>query len=149
MTLREQLLEDMKTAMRAKDSASLAVIRYIQAHIKQQEVDQRITLDDVTIVAILQKLVKQREQAISEAKAAAREDLVAKESFELSQLQHYLPKALSEEALEALIQTALKETGSVSPKDMGKVMAMLKERIAGRADMRHVSERVKALLSSL
>jgi uncharacterized protein len=148
MALRERLQEEMKTAMREK-SPALSVIRFIQANIKQQEVDQRIILDDAAICGVLQKLVKQREQAIAEAKTANRADLIQKEEAELAILHRYLPQSLSREELEILIQTAIQAVGATSQKDMGKIMASLKEKIAGRADMRYVSERVKSMLSSV
>ncbi len=147
-SIKQRLQEDMKTAMRARDQAKLGVIRFILAAIKQQEVDQRITLDDAQTIAILEKLVKQRRDSIQQFQNANRDDLVKKETFELGIVQEYLPEPLSEEALNQIIQNALKESGAASIKEMGKVMAIIKPQVQGRADMGNVSAKIKTLLSN-
>ena len=145
--LKEQLTEDMKTAMRSKDKERLGVIRLALAAIKQREVDERIELDDTQVLAVLDKMLKQRKDSISQFDAAGRQDLVDKETFEVSVLQEYLPTALSEQEIEVLVKTVIAEVGAKSMQDMGAVMAKLKPQTQGRADMSMVSQKVKAALS--
>jgi uncharacterized protein YqeY len=146
--LKERLQADMKAAMKAGEKDRLGVIRLIMAAIKQREVDERIQLDDAQILAVLDKMVKQRRESITQFQSAGRDDLVAAEQAELGVIQEYLPQALSEEEVESLIKEALAESGASGIGDMGKVMALLKPRMQGRADMSTVSLRVKSLLSS-
>ena len=147
MSLKEQITEDMKTAMRAKDSARLGTIRLLQAAMKQKEVDERITLDDAAIVAIVDKLIKQRKDSITAFEGAGRQDLADQEKAELAVLQVYLPARMSEDEIRAAVQTIVAELGVSSPADMGKVMGMVKTRLAGKADMGLVSAAVKAALT--
>ncbi len=147
MSLKARVTDDMKDAMRAKDSARLGTIRLLLAAIKQKEVDERIELDDAAVAAIVEKLIKQRKDSISQFQAAGRDDLVAAEKAELAVLQTYLPEQLSAAEVEAAVVTAIAETGATSPKDMGKVMALLKPRLAGRADMGQVSALIKTRLN--
>lgn len=144
--LKVTINEDMKTAMRAKDKERLGVIRLIMAAIKQQEVDTRVELDDTAVLAVLDKMLKQRRDSISQYEAAGRDDLAQKEQFEVSVIQHYMPEALSEEALEQLIKEAIAASGAQTMKDMGKLMNELRPKVQGRADMGQVSQKVKALL---
>jgi uncharacterized protein len=137
----------MKTAMRAKDSARLSAIRLILAAVKQKEVDERIELTDADVVAILEKMIKQRRESIAQFEKAARNDLADAEKFELGVLSGYLPQQLSDSQVQEEIAKAISETGASGVKDMGKVMAALKSRLAGRADMGKVSALVKARLS--
>ena len=146
-SLQHRITEDMKAALRAGDKPRLSAIRLILAAVKQREVDERITLDDNQVIAVLDKMVKQRLESIKHYQAAGRQDLVDKETFELKVVQGYLPAALSEHEVAALIETALAETGATTPKDMGKVMAVLKPRLQGRADLAAVSAKVKEKLS--
>ncbi len=146
MTLKERITEDMKTAMRAKDTARLSAVRLLLAAIKQREVDERIQLDDAAVTAVIEKLLKQRKDSAAQYEAANRMDLADQEKFEIGVLSAYLPQPLSAEEVAALVKQALAETGAVSAKDMGKVMAWLKPRLAGRADMTAVSGQVKAAL---
>ena len=136
----------MKTAMRAKDKDRLGVIRLILAAIKQQEVDTRISLDDTAVLAVLDKMLKQRRDSITQYQAAGRDDLAQKEQFEVGVIQGYMPEALSEDALEQLIKDAIAVSGAQSMKDMGKLMNELRPKVQGRADMGQVSQKVKALL---
>jgi len=138
----------MKTAMKAGEKERLGVIRLIMAGIKQREVDERIQLDDAQVLAVLDKMVKQRRESITQFQSAGRDDLVAAERAELSVIQEYLPQALSEEEVESLIREALAASGASGIGDMGKVMAVLKPKMQGRADMSMVSLRVKSLLSA-
>ena len=147
MALKERITEDMKTAMRAGDKDRLGVIRMLQAAIKQREVDERITLDDAAVLAVLEKMVKQRREAIAQFEAGGRADLAAKETQEIDVLKVYLPEPLSESELASLIDTAIAATGAASIKDMGKVMAAVKAEAAGRADMGAVSAVIKQRLS--
>ena len=147
MSLKEQITEDMKAAMRAKDSERLGTIRLLQAAIKQREVDERITLDDVGVVAIVVKLIKQRKDSIAAFEQAARQDLADKESAELKVLQAYLPARLSAEEVSAEVKAIVAELGAAGPGDMGKVMGAVKTRLAGKADMGLVSAAVKAALA--
>ncbi len=146
MSLKERISEDMKAAMRAKDTDRLGTIRMLQAAIKQREVDERITLDDVQIMAALEKMIKSRKEAIEQFRAGNREDLAEKEAREIAQLQVYLPEQLSPAELEAVIAAAIASTGATSIKDMGKVVAAVKQQAAGRADMGAVSATIKAKL---
>lgn len=145
-TLRERLTEDMKAAMKAQDKARLGTIRLLQAAIKQQEVDNRITLDDTAILAVIEKAIKQRRESIKQYEAGGRADLVASEQTELDVLQAYLPEQLSEAELGALISATIAETGAASIKDMGKVMNALKPKVQGRCDMGALSGLIKAKL---
>jgi hypothetical protein len=146
MTLKERITEDMKSAMRAGEKERLATIRLALAAIKQREVDERITLDDAQVLAVLEKMIKQRKEAITQFQAGGRADLVAKESAEVALLETYLPARMSDAELDALIAAAIASTGATSAKDMGKVMAAVKSQAAGRADMGAVSARVKEKL---
>ena len=146
MTLKERISEDMKTAMRSGEKDRLAVIRLLQAAIKQREVDERITLDDAQVTAVLEKMIKQRKESIVAFEKGARADLVAKETAEIAVLQPYLPAQLSEAELDAIIADAIASTGAASIKDMGKVMGVVKAKAAGKADMGAVGARIKAKL---
>jgi uncharacterized protein YqeY len=147
MSLKDRITEDMKTAMRAKDAPRLLTIRGLLAAIKQREVDERIVLDDAAVVAIVDKLVKQRKDSIAQFTAGARQDLVDKEAAELQVLDGYLPQRLGAEAIATEVNAIVVETGAAGPSDMGKVMAAAKARFAGRADMGAVSAAVKAALA--
>ena len=147
MALRERITEDMKSALRSGHKERLATIRLALAAIKQREVDERITLDDTQVLAVLEKMIKQRREAIVQFESGARADLVAKESAEILVLQEYLPAQMSEAELDALIAEAIAASGAASMKDMGKVMAIVKPKAQGRADMGAVSARVKQRLS--
>ena len=146
MTLKERITEDMKSAMRASDKERLSTIRMVQAAIKQREVDERIVLDDTQVLAVLEKMVKQRRESISAFEQGGRADLADKEKAEIQILTAYLPEQLTEAEVDALIQAAIAETGAASLKDMGKVMGAVKAKAAGRADMGAVSARIKAAL---
>ena len=146
MSLKDRITEDMKIAMRAKDSERLATIRMIQAAIKQIEVDERIVLDDARVLAVVEKMIKTRKEAIAQFQAGNRPDLVEKESKEVAQLQAYLPEQLSDADLDAIIAAAVTESGAATIKDMGKVMAIVKAKAQGRADMGVVSGKIKAKL---
>jgi len=147
-TLKERITEDMKAAMRASDKERLSTIRMVQAAIKQREVDERIVLDDAQVVAVLEKMVKQRRESVVQFEQGGRTDLADKEKAEIALLQSYLPAPLSETELDALIREAIATTGAASVKDMGKVMGAVKARAAGRADMGAVGARIKAALSA-
>ena len=147
MSLKDQITEDMKTAMRAKDSERLGTIRLLQAAMKQKEVDERVTLDDVAIVAIVDKLIKQRKDSIAAFEGAGRQDLADKEKAEMAVLQAYLPARMSEAEVIAAVQAIVAEVGAKGPGDMGKVMGVVKTRLAGKADMGQVSSAVKAALA--
>jgi uncharacterized protein YqeY len=146
-SLKDRITEDMKTAMRAKDSERLGTIRMLLAACKQREVDERIVLDDTAVVAIVDKLVKQRKDSITAFQQGGREDLVAKESAELAVLEGYLPQRLSAEEVAAEIAALVAELGAAGPGDMGKVMGAAKARLAGKADMGAVSAAVKQALA--
>ena len=148
MTLKERITEDMKSAMRAGEKERLGTIRLALAAIKQREVDERITLDDGQVLAVLEKMIKQRKEAITQFQAGGRADLVAKESAEVSILGGYLPARMSDAELDAIIAGAIASTGATSAKDMGKVMAVVKSQAQGRADMGAVSARVKEKLAA-
>lgn len=146
MTLKDQLRDDMKAAMRARDKARLSVIRLTQAAIKQREVDERIELDDAGTLAVIEKMVKQRRDSETQYRDAGRAELAAAEAAEITILQGYLPEQLSAAEIDAAIDAAITDTGAESMRDMGKVMAALKPRLQGRADMSAVSKRLKARL---
>jgi uncharacterized protein len=148
MSLKDRITEDMKSAMRAKDSERLGAIRMITAAIKQREVDERISLDDAQVLAVLEKMIKMRKESIAQFQSGGREDLVAKESKEIELLQSYMPAQLSEADLDALIAESIAQSGAVSIKDMGKAMALLKQKAQGRADMGAVSGKLKAKLGA-
>lgn len=145
MGLKERVVEDMKNAMRAKDSERLATIRLLTAAMKQKEVDERIELNDAHVLGIIEKMIKQRKDSISQFQAGGRQDLADKESAELAVLSEYMPAALSQAELEAEVAAAV--AGASGPQDMGKVMAALKTKLSGRADMSAVSGMVKAALA--
>ena len=147
MALKERITEDMKSAMRAGEKERLGTIRLILAAIKQREVDDRVTLDDAGITAVIDKMIKQRKDSISQFEAAGRTDLVSSESAEVAVLAAYMPAQLSEAEVAAEVQAAVAQTGAAGPQDMGKVMGVLKPKLAGRADMTAVSALVKAALA--
>ena len=147
MPLKARITEDMKNAMRAKDSARLSTIRLLLAAIKQREVDERIELTDADVLSVIDRMVKQRRDSITQFEAGKREDLAAIERAEVAQLAAYLPEQVSDTALAALIADAIAATGAAGPADMGKVMALLKGKLAGRADMGAVAARIKASLA--
>ena len=147
MSLKERITDDMKTAMRAKDSERLGTIRLLQSAMKQKEVDERIELDDAAIVAIVDKMIKQRKDSIAAFEQAARQDLVDKEKAELTVLSAYLPERLSAQELSDAVLAIVKELGASGPGDLGKVMGAVKTRLAGKADMGAVSAAVKAALA--
>jgi uncharacterized protein YqeY len=147
MSLKQQITEDMKTAMRAKETARLGAIRLLLAAMKQREVDERIELTDADVVSIIEKMLKQRRDSISQYKAANRQDLVDVEEFEVTVLQTYMPQQLSEAEVIAAIAEAIAATGAAGPQDMGKVMGVVKPKLAGRADMGKVSGLIKAQLT--
>jgi uncharacterized protein len=146
MSLKQQISDDMKAAMRAKETGRLAAIRLLLAAIKQREVDERIELDDAAVTAVVDKMIKQRKDSISQFEAAGRTDLVDQEKSELAVLSAYMPEQLSEAEVAAAVQAAVAQVGAVGPQDMGKVMAVLKTQLAGRTDMTAVSGLVKAAL---
>ncbi|WP_042302775.1 GatB/YqeY domain-containing protein [Paraburkholderia kururiensis] len=147
MSLRDQINDDMKAAMRARETERLGTIRLLLAAIKQREVDDRVTLDDAGITVVIDKMIKQRKDSISQFEAAGRTDLVSKESAELAVLSAYMPEQLSAGQIAAEVAAAVSQTGAAGPQDMGKVMGVLKPKLAGRADMTAVSAQVKAALS--
>lgn len=146
--LKTQLTDAMKAAMKSGDKENLAVIRLMLAALKQVEVDERIELDDSRIIGILDKMVKQRRESISQFDAAGRDDLSSKEKAEIKVIQQYLPQALSEEEIENIINDAISSTGAASIKDMGKVMGIVKPQITGRGDMGVISGKIKSLLNA-
>ncbi|MBS0468959.1 MAG: GatB/YqeY domain-containing protein [Proteobacteria bacterium] len=147
MSLKDQITEDMKTAMRAKDSERLGTIRLLLAAMKQREVDERITLDDAAVVAIVDKLIKQRKDSITAFEGAGRQDLADKEKAELAVLQAYLPARMSADEVASAVQAIVAELGAKGAGDMGKVMGVVKTRLAGKAEMGQVSAAVKAALA--
>lgn len=147
MSLKLRIQDDMKTAMRAREADRLSALRLLFAAIRQREIDERIDLDDSGVITIVEKLGKQRKDSLSQYTAAGRQDLAAREAFELTVLADYLPQPLSETEVAAAVQTAIAESGATSARDMGKVMALLKPRLAGRADMTAVSGAVKTALA--
>ena len=146
MSLKDQITEDMKSAMRAKETVRLGTIRLLLAAIKQREVDDRIVLDDAAIIATIEKMMKQRKDSISQFEKAARDDLVAVEAAEMVILQTYLPAQMSDAEVQAAVAAAVASTGATGPQDMGKVIGVLKGQLAGKADMGKVSGLVKAAL---
>jgi len=146
MALKERITEDMKTAMRAAEKERLGTVRLLIAAIKQREVDERITLDDGQVLAVIEKMIKQRREAISQFESGGRSDLVAKETAEIGVLQAYLPVQLTPAEIDALIAEAIAATGAASVKDMGKVMGFVKPKAQGRADMGALSARIKQKL---
>lgn len=147
MGLKEQITEDMKNAMRAKEAEKLGTIRLLTAAMKQKEVDERVELTDAMVIAIIEKMIKQRKDSITQFEAGGRQDLADKEKAELLILSAYMPAALSEAEISAQIAAAVAEVNPAGPQDMGKVMAVVKAKLAGRADMTVVSSLVKAALS--
>lgn len=148
MTLKARITEDMKSAMRARDAGRLNAIRLVLAALKQKEVDERIDLDDAAVLGILDKMLKQRKDSITQFEAAGRHDLVRQEQFEVSVLQEYMPQALPEDAVMTIVEQAVRESGAAGMQDMARVMALVKPQVAGRADMGKVSGLVKARLSA-
>ncbi|HEY0841454.1 GatB/YqeY domain-containing protein [Methylotenera sp.] len=146
MSLKAQISEDMKTAMRAKDSVRLGAIRLLQAAIKQREVDERIELDDSNVIAVIEKMLKQRRDSIAAYESANRHDLADVEKFEVTVLQTYLPQQLTEDEIKAILEKVVVDTGAAGIKDMGKVMAEIKPLVAGRADMGKISGLIKTRL---
>jgi len=147
MSLRNQLNEDIKSAMKARETERLNALRLMLAAVKQREVDERITLDDAGVVSVVEKMIKQRKDSIAQYEKAARKDLADKERYEISVVEAYLPKQMSQQEIEAAVAEALAATGAKSAADMGKVMGLLKAKLAGRADMGKVSALVKQKLS--
>lgn len=147
MTLKQRLTDDMKTAMKAGDKDTLGVIRLINAAIKQKEVDERIELDDTQVLAVLDKMVKQRRDSVDQFEKASREDLAAIERAEIVVIERYLPAKMDQAQIDATIDAAIAQTGASGPADMGKLMGVLKPQLAGQADMGLVSARVKAKLA--
>ncbi|NPT39830.1 GatB/YqeY domain-containing protein [Paraburkholderia sp. 1N] len=147
MSLKDQINDDMKAAMRARETERLGTIRLLLAAVKQREVDERVTLDDAAITAVIDKMIKQRKDSISQFEAAGRTDLADKEKAELAILSAYMPAQMSEAEIVAEVQAAVTQTGAAGPQDMGKVMGVLKPKLAGRADMTAVSAQVKAALA--
>ncbi|WP_310645869.1 GatB/YqeY domain-containing protein [Limnohabitans sp.] len=148
MSLKAQITEDMKTAMRAKDSVRLGTIRLLQAAMKQKEVDERVELDDAMVIAIVDKLIKQRKDSVAAYQTAQRQDLADVESAEMKVLEVYLPQRLSADEITAAVKAIVAEVGAAGPGDMGKVMGAVKAQLAGKADMGLVSAAVKAALAS-
>ena len=148
MSLKARISEDMKNAMRAKDSARLGAIRLLQSAIKQREVDERIELDDMQVVEAIEKMLKQRRDSISQYEAANRHDLADVEKFEVGVLQEYLPQALTDEEVDVILTQVITETGAVGIKDMSKVMAGIKPLVVGRADIAKISSLIKTRLGS-
>ena len=147
MSLKARITEDMKTAMKAKEATRLATIRLLLAAIKQKEVDERVELDDAAVAAVIEKLVKQRKDSVTQYEAAGRQDLADAEKAEIAILTAYLPEKMSAGETAAAVAAAVAETGASGPADMGKLMAVLKPRLAGKADMAEVSRLVKAALA--
>lgn len=147
MSLKARITEDMKAAMKAKEAGKLAAIRLLLAAVKQKEVDERIELDDTAVGAVIEKLVKQRKDSVSQYEAAGRQDLADAEKAEIAILAAYLPEKMGADEMAAAVAAAVAETGAKSPADMGKLMAVLKPRLAGKADMAEISKLVKAALA--
>lgn len=148
MSLKTRILDDVKNAMRARETERLGVLRLISAAIKQIEVDERVELDDARVETVLNKMVKQRRESLEQFEKADREDLASKERYELELIHEYLPEPLGEEELSGIIQNVIESVGASSPRDMGAVMSALREKVQGRADMKAVSQAVKKQLSS-
>lgn len=147
-SLKIRINEDMKAAMKAKESSRLAAIRLLLAAMKQKEVDERVELDDAAVLAIIEKMLKQRKDSITQYEAAKRQDLVDAEKFEVEVLSAYMPAGLSAAEIEAIVAAAVTQSGAAGPQDMGKVIALVKPQVAGRADMGEISKLVKAKLSA-
>lgn len=147
MSLKDRIQEDMKAALRARDKERLGALRLMLAAVKQREIDERIALDDAQVLGVLERMIKQRRESIALYQSGGRADLAAREAFEIEVIQGYMPAALSDAELAALIDQAVAATGAQSMRDMGKVMGVLKEQVQGRADMGAVSARVKARLA--
>ena len=147
MSLKDTIIEDTKTAMRNKDASTLGTLRLLQAAIKQKEIDDRITLDDAGIVTVIQKMLKQRQDSIEAFRQANRQDLLDKEEMEVKVLNQYMPQQLSNDEITEIIDAAITNTSASSMQDMGKVMGIVKEKIAGRANMAEVSQIIKSRLS--
>ena len=148
-TLKQKLTDDMKAAMKSGDKERLGTIRLVNAAIKQREVDERIALDDAQVLAVLEKMLKQRRDSLSQFQAAGRTDLADKEQFEIGVIEGYLPAQLGADEVDAIIAATIAEAGAAGPKDMGKVMGLVKPKVAGRTDMGKLSERIKARLAAL
>lgn len=148
MSLKAKINDDMKAAMKARESARLAAIRLLLSAMKQKEVDERVELDDAAVLAIIEKMIKQRKDSITQYEAAGRQDLADAEKFEVDILSAYMPAALSSAEIEAIVAAAVTQSGAAGPQDMGKVIALVKPQVAGRADMGEVSKLVKAKLSA-
>jgi uncharacterized protein YqeY len=146
MSMKDRISDDMKAAMRARETERLGTIRLLLAAIKQREIDERVTLDDAAVASVVDKLIKQRRDSMAQFQAAGRDDLVAKESAELAVLQGYMPEQLSDAEVAVAVREAISQAGASGPQDMGKVMGALKAKLAGRADMTAVSAQVKAAL---
>lgn len=149
MSLKQRLTDDMKAAMKAGDKPRLEVIRLVNAAIKQREVDERIVLDDAQVLAVLEKMIKQRRDSVAQYDAAGRTDLADRERFEIGVVEAYLPAQLSDEEIAAIIDAAIASTGATGPKDMGRVVAEVKAKATGRADMGKVSQQIKGKLAAL
>jgi len=149
MSLKAQLTDDMKTAMKSGDKERLGVIRLINAGIKQREVDERIQLDDTQVLSVLEKMLKQRRDSVSQFQAAGRTDLADKETFEIGVVQSYMPAQLSAADVDAIIAATIAEAGATGPKDMGKVMGLVRPKVAGKTDMGKLSEIIKGKLAAL
>jgi uncharacterized protein YqeY len=149
MSLKDQITSDMKTAMKSGDKDRLGVIRLILAAVKQREVDERIVLDDAQVLAVIEKMIKQRRDSIAQFRAAAREDLATKEEYEVGVIQAYMPAQLSDAEIDAIIAKAIADSGASGAKDMGKVIGLVRPQMAGKADMGAVSGRIKAKLAEL
>jgi len=149
MSLKLQLTDDMKTAMKSGDKERLGVIRLINAAIKQREVDERIQLDDTQVLSVLEKMLKQRRDSVSQFQAAGRTDLADKETFEIGVIQSYMPAQLSAAEVDAIIVATITEAGATGPKDMGKVMGLVRPKVAGKTDMGRLSEIIKSKLAAL
>ena len=147
MALRERLNEDIKTAMKAREQEKLNALRLMLAAVKQREVDERITLDDAGVISVVEKMIKQRKDSIAQYEKATRQDLADKEKYEIGILEAFLPQQLSQAEVDAIVADAIQSTGAKSAADMGKVMGVVKPKLAGRADMGRVSGLVKARLS--
>jgi uncharacterized protein YqeY len=147
MVLRERLTEDIKASMKARETEKLAALRLLSAAVKQREVDERITLDDAGVVAVIEKMLKQRRDSIEQFERARRQDLADKEKYEVTILQAYMPQALSEAEVSTIVAEAIAATGAKAPSDMGKVMGAVKPKVAGRADMGKVSALIKSRLA--
>jgi len=149
VALKQQITEDMKTAMKGGDKDRLGVIRLILSGIKQREVDERIELDDTQVLSVIEKMIKQRRDSITQFRAAAREDLATKEEYEVGVIQGYMPAQLGDAEIDAIIVKAIADSGATTAKDMGKVIGLVRPQVAGRADMGKISESVKAKLAAL